>query len=265
MAKKSTYFILISIGVDAWGRVVTCCLVVASGHTWGSELVTATGRDVVTVRGVPTGAVTAWGTVTVHGTPPGCGGSTTGGGVGGNSVESFSSSETYTSSSHASTTTNNDIITDPATYHFSTTGPERCDAWIRQTAKSAIVTSSFKSFLTQNFPLCGAIYVILSSRAMHTIQWCQFCLLLNRSLLIVSQLFESFSHYPQYLQWRMLCFRPFIWQFVEAIVISILLKEMGLSVHQILLEPWNSHTIHILPRQRSNSVQNQFCPFSKLY
>ncbi len=42
---------------------------------------------------------------------------------------------------------------------------------------------------------------------------------------------------------------------------------MGLSVHQISpkplpLESWNSHIVHVLPRQWSNSFQNQFyCPF----
>ena len=42
---------------------------------------------------------------------------------------------------------------------------------------------------------------------------------------------------------------------------------MNLSVHQISpkplpLESWNSHIVHVLPRQRTNSFQNQFyCPF----
>ena len=47
------------------------------------------------------------------------------------------------------------------------TGPTRCDTWIRQGARPAIVTSSFKIFLTQTFPLCGATCYILPSRTMH--------------------------------------------------------------------------------------------------
>ena len=54
--------------------------------------------------------------------------------------------------------------------HFSTTGrrtgPLRCDAWIRQTARPAIVTSSFKIFLIQTFQLCAATCYILPSRTM---------------------------------------------------------------------------------------------------
>ena len=51
--------------------------------------------------------------------------------------------------------------------HFSMTGrcsgPPRCVTWIRQAARPAIVTSSFKIFLTQTFPLCGATcYIVLS-------------------------------------------------------------------------------------------------------
>ena len=54
--------------------------------------------------------------------------------------------------------------------HFSTTG--RCsgtahyDISIRQDATAALVTSSFKIFLTQTFPRCGATCYILHSRTM---------------------------------------------------------------------------------------------------
>ena len=54
--------------------------------------------------------------------------------------------------------------------HFSTTGRCRCpahfDVSIRQAARAAFVTSSFKIFLTQTFPRCGATCYILPSRAM---------------------------------------------------------------------------------------------------
>ena len=56
------------------------------------------------------------------------------------------------------------------TNHISTTG--RCsgsvhyDVSIRQAARAAFVTSSFKIFVTQTFPLCGATCYILPSRAM---------------------------------------------------------------------------------------------------
>ena len=60
-----------------------------------------------------------------------------------------------------------------ATYflnHFSTTGrcsgPAHCDVSIRQAARAAFVTSSFKIFLTQTFPPCGATCYIVPSRAM---------------------------------------------------------------------------------------------------
>ena len=54
--------------------------------------------------------------------------------------------------------------------HFSTTGrcsgPAHYDVSIRQAARAAFVTSSFKIFLTQTFPRCGATCYILLSRAM---------------------------------------------------------------------------------------------------
>ena len=54
--------------------------------------------------------------------------------------------------------------------HFSTTGrcsgPAHYDVSIRQAARAAFVTSSFKIFLTQTFPRCRATCFILPSRAM---------------------------------------------------------------------------------------------------
>ena len=54
--------------------------------------------------------------------------------------------------------------------HFSTTGrcsgPAHYDVSIRQAARAAFVRSSFKIFLTQTFPRCGATCYILPSRAM---------------------------------------------------------------------------------------------------
>ena len=45
-------------------------------------------------------------------------------------------------------------------------GPAYYDVSIRQAARAAFVTSSFKIFLTQTFPRCGATCYILPSRAM---------------------------------------------------------------------------------------------------
>ena len=54
--------------------------------------------------------------------------------------------------------------------HFSTTGrcsgPAHYDVSIRQAARAAFVTSSFKIFLTQTFPRCRPTCYILPSRAM---------------------------------------------------------------------------------------------------
>ena len=54
--------------------------------------------------------------------------------------------------------------------HFSTTGrcsgPAHYDVSIRQAARAAFATSSFKIFLTQTFPRWGATCYILPSRAM---------------------------------------------------------------------------------------------------
>ena len=53
---------------------------------------------------------------------------------------------------------------------FSTTGrcsgPPCCDTWIRHFARPTFVTSSFKIFLTQPFPPCGATCYTLPSRTM---------------------------------------------------------------------------------------------------
>ena len=58
----------------------------------------------------------------------------------------------------------------PSFNHFSTTGrcsgPGHYDVSIRQAARAAFVTSSFKIFLTHTFTRCGATCYILPSRAM---------------------------------------------------------------------------------------------------
>ena len=46
------------------------------------------------------------------------------------------------------------------------TGPAHYEVSIRQATRAAFITSSFKIFLTQTFPLCGAMCNILPSRAM---------------------------------------------------------------------------------------------------
>ena len=87
--------------------------------------------------------------------------------------------------------------------HFSTTGgTAHDDVSIRQAAlkaaREAFVTSSFKIFLTQTFPLCGATcYIIIAFEGDDSaIQWCQFCLSLSgifprtRMLLCVQHLDE---------------------------------------------------------------------------
>ena len=64
----------------------------------------------------------------------------------------------------------NKTLQDNYLNHFSTTGrcsgPAHYDVSIRQAAREAFVTSSFKMFLTQTFPPCGATCYILPSRAM---------------------------------------------------------------------------------------------------
>ena len=93
--------------------------------------------------------------------------------------------------------------------HFSTTGrcsgPAHYDVSIRQAARATFVTSSFKIFLTQTFPRCGAtcynIYIAFEGDD-SAIQWCQLCLSLSGSLLNILQLFGSFSQNPKLIQWR---------------------------------------------------------------
>ena len=53
-------------------------------------------------------------------------------------------------------------------------GPAHYDVSIRQAAKAAFVTSSFKIFLTQTFPRCGATCYIAFEGDDSAIQWCQF-------------------------------------------------------------------------------------------
>ena len=66
----------------------------------------------------------------------------------------------------------------------------------------AFVTSSFKIFLTQTFPQCGATCYIAFEGDDSAIQWCQFCVSLSGSLFNILQLFVSFSQNPKLLQWR---------------------------------------------------------------
>ena len=90
--------------------------------------------------------------------------------------------------------------------HFSTTGrcsgPAHYDVSIRQAARAAFVTSSFKIFSTQTFPRCGATCYILPSRAMTQLFNGVHCVSLRGSLLNILQLFASFSQNPILLQWR---------------------------------------------------------------
>ena len=48
--------------------------------------------------------------------------------------------------------------------HFNTTA--HYNVWLRQVGRPAFVTSYFKIFLTQTYPLCGATCYVMSSRAM---------------------------------------------------------------------------------------------------
>ena len=81
------------------------------------------------------------------------------------------------SDTHQSISSLSDCLTDISLWmessklnHFSTTGccsvPAQYDVSIRQAARAAFVTSSFKIFLTQTFLRCGATCYILPSRAM---------------------------------------------------------------------------------------------------
>ena len=57
----------------------------------------------------------------------------------------------------------------------------------------------------------------------------------------------------------------------ECLSSSILLKSAHLSLHHISpttlpLQSFNSHIVHVLPRQRRHSFQNKFyCPFEQFY
>ena len=90
--------------------------------------------------------------------------------------------------------------------HFSTTGrcsgPAHYDVSIRQAARAAFVTSSFKIFLTQTFPRCGATCFILPSRAMTQLFNGVNGVSLSGSLFNILQLFASFSQNLKLLQWR---------------------------------------------------------------
>ena len=78
--------------------------------------------------------------------------------------------------------------------HFSMTGcctgPLRCETWIRQAARPAIVTSSFIIFLTQTFPLYGATSYILPSRTMSQ---------LSNGLIFVYRSVEVYGKFCSYL------------------------------------------------------------------
>ena len=58
---------------------------------------------------------------------------------------------------------------------------------------------------------------------------------------------------------------------LSTVYLSILLKYIHLSVHQISPKPlhlqsWISHIVYALPRQRRHSFQNKFyCPFDQFY
>ena len=91
--------------------------------------------------------------------------------------------------------------------HFSTTGrcsdPAHYDVSIRQAARAAFVTSSFKIFLTQTFLRCGATCFILPSRAMTRLfNGVNFVYRSVEVYLNILQLFASFSQNLKLLQWR---------------------------------------------------------------
>ena len=80
------------------------------------------------------------------------------------------------------------------------------DISIPQASTVAFVTSSFKIFLTQTFPRCGATCYILPSRAMsqlfNGVNFVYISLSGSLLLLNILQLFESFSQNPKLPQWR---------------------------------------------------------------
>ena len=83
-------------------------------------------------------------------------------------------------------------------------GPAHYDVSIRQAARAAFIMSSFKIFLTQTFPRCGATCYILPLMVMTQLfNGVNFCVSLTGSLFNILQLFASFSQNPKLLQWRM--------------------------------------------------------------
>ena len=100
----------------------------------------------------------------------------------------------------------NILVSRPWVNHFSTTGrcsgPAHYDVSIRQAARAAFVTSSFKIILTQTFQRCGATCFIAFEGDDSAIQWCQFSVSLRGSLFNILQLFASFSQNPKLLQWH---------------------------------------------------------------
>ena len=93
--------------------------------------------------------------------------------------------------------------------HFSTTGrcsgPAYNDVSIRQAARAAFVTSSFKIIFNTNFSAMRS-HLLYRSIAFEgddsAIQWCQCCVSLSGSLFNILQLFAIFSQNPKLLQWR---------------------------------------------------------------
>ena len=91
--------------------------------------------------------------------------------------------------------------------HYRTTGrcngPAHYDVSIRQAARVAFVTSSFKIFFNTNFSaMWSHVLYIAFEGDDSAIQWCQFCVSLIGSLFNILQLFASFSQNPMLLQWR---------------------------------------------------------------
>ena len=75
---------------------------------------------------------------------------------------------------------------------------------IRQAARAAFITSSFKIFLTQTFPRCGATCYILPSRAMTQLfNGVNFVYRSVEVYLTFCSYLQSFSQNPKLLQWRM--------------------------------------------------------------
>ena len=90
--------------------------------------------------------------------------------------------------------------------HYRTTGrcsgPAHYDVSIRQAARAAFVTSSFKIFTTNFSAMWSHVLYIAFEGDGSAIQWCQFCVSRCGSLFNILQLFASFSQNPMLLQWR---------------------------------------------------------------